>query len=140
MKTIKLLGLFILLFQLSACTDDFDDNLPEKPEPTLLGSWKLVNVSGGFANQNFDFEAGLITWTFNDNQTVTIVNNNTDDSKADYFDSGIYPYEYVLTNDSGQNINEVIIDGQRMGETVLLINQLTMDQSPFDGMKVRLVR
>ena len=140
MKTIKLLSLFVLLFQLSACNDDFDDNLPEKPSPTLLGSWKLVNVSGGFANQNFDFEAGLITWTFNDNQTVTIVNNNTDNDKPDYFDSGIYPYEYVPTNDSGQNMNEVIINGQRMGETMILLNQLTMDQSPFDGLKTTLIR
>jgi len=140
MKTIKLLGLFILLFQLSACTDDFDDKLPAAPTPTLLGSWKLVNVRGGFAPQNFDFEAGLITWTFNENQTVTIVNNNTDNDKVDYFDSGIYPYEYVVTDDPEQTAREVIINGQRMGETILTLNQLTMSQEPYDGMKITLIR
>jgi len=140
MKTITLLSLFILLFQLSACNDDQDNAIPAPTATKLAGTWNLVNVSGGMMPQNHDFEEGLITWTFNGDQTVTVLNNNTDDSKTDYFDSGIYPYDYLVTNDLEQSGQEIIINNQSMGETILLPNQLTMSQAPYDGLTIKLIR
>ena len=52
------------MFLLFSCTSD-DDN--QKTEATLNGSWHLVNISGGLVGVNDDFDTGLITWIFNEN-------------------------------------------------------------------------
>ena len=66
----------------------------------IIGSWSLTNVRGGLIGADDKFEKGLITWTFDGNR-VDINNQNTENSKKDSFDSGIYPYKlFVPENQS----------------------------------------
>ncbi|MFL9844390.1 hypothetical protein [Flavobacterium rhizosphaerae] len=85
MKFFTLITSAILLA--SSCNGD-------DPSPVqYTNNWNLINVSGGFGGFDSDFEPGSITWSFNnDNSTITVVNNNTDQTAEDFFDSGNYSF------------------------------------------------
>ena len=59
-STFYILGLILVVLSCNS-----DDDVQQNTEPTLFGPWSLVNVSGGFAGVNDDFEIGTITWNFN---------------------------------------------------------------------------
>lgn len=109
--------------------------------PSINGTWKLVNVSGGIAGTNDDFADGLITWKFNANHTVTITNNNTDDSKQDILESGTYDYVFN-TNEATPELCaiNISIGGTNMGCYTVTATQFTMSQVESDGYLIKLVR
>lgn len=106
---------------------------------TIEGQWKLINVTGTFAGVDDDFAPGLITWDFNPiMHTVSIVNNNTDDSKWDVFETGVYNYQIIDNPDfpCGEMLK---IDNMEMGCFSVTSNSLTIDQSIADGFTLQFV-
>lgn len=60
--------ILISIFLISSCTSDNNMIITEK--------FNLINVSGGFAGVNENFNEGEIIWTFNtQNETLTIEKN-----------------------------------------------------------------
>ncbi len=69
---------YILILALVTWGCDTNDDGQHSSEKKLEGRWSLVNVSGGFAGVDTDFEIGLITWDFNTTSSeITVTNNNT---------------------------------------------------------------
>lgn len=122
------------------CSDD-DDNNSGTASP-LLQNWTLVNSGGGFAGTNYDFEKGLITWQFRANGSVKIVNNNTDQQKADGLDSGTYSYTITANTSQIQDCAE----SMKINEYVFYCydidasGKLILDDSPVDGIKLTFVK
>jgi|GEM_PF-6567849 len=73
MKRITFLLLLLPAFTLTSCSDG-DENEPMQVFPDVAATYKLINVSGSIAGVSHDFAPGTITWRFNTNQTVTVVN------------------------------------------------------------------
>lgn len=114
------------------------DSKPSQ-EKILQGRWKLVHVSGSFAGASSQFEPGVITWTFNTaTNKVTIVNNNTDENLTDLFDTGVYNYQ-IVQSDNPEICPQVIkIDNIEMGCFSLSEGSLKIDQAFLDGYTVTL--
>lgn len=135
MKTWKLLSLVLMTVLFAGCNDDDDNGTAE-----LSGAWKLTRIQGGFAGVDETFAPGVITWNFNDNQTVTIVNNNTDDAAEDLFESGTYDYAANTTGESGECGTQLSIDGTGLGCMTLGTVTLKLSQQSTDGFDVTLKR
>ena len=117
--------IYLLVFALVvfACNND-DDGTPNNDFP-LEGQWSLVNVSGGLAGVDEDFEMGLITWDFEiQTQQVTVVNSNTA-SVFSGFQTGVYDFQ-VLTNSEMSSL--ILDDSFSMVITTLTSNQLILDK------------
>lgn len=139
MKKIILPMFTLLLFSLSSCNSDDDTN--DTTIPILQHKWTLISSGGGFAGTTYNFEEGVITWKFNADGTVNVVNNNQEENKPDSFDSGTYDYEVVNNNNETEDCNKSMdvdtatfycynIDAQ---------GRLILDDSPVDGIKMTFV-
>ena len=102
------------------CNSDDDSNQAE----TLNGIWNVKNISGGFAGIDDEYDAGIITWTFN-NQVITIVNNESQGNIYSGFESGTYNYSINEVNGN----NYITINNAEYGGYALSINNLTIDQN-----------
>lgn len=138
MKKILSLLAISLLCVIGCCNNDDD----KSTVPVLQHKWTLINVGGGFAGNEYTFEEGLITWKFNADGTVQIVNNNQDENKPDGLDSGTYDYSVVANTSQIESCAESMkvdtytfycysIDAQ---------GRLILDDSPVDGMKHTFIR
>ncbi len=88
----------ILIFALMAWSCNSNDDGQQSSGKKLDGTWSLVNVSGGFAGVNDDFETGLIIWGFDTtNFEITVTNNNTETVIFDGLPSGTYDYQILTT-------------------------------------------
>ena len=103
MKNLKLISLLLIIGLFNRCTidDDYDNN------PTLLGAWNLVEVSGTIAGTTDEFPLGAIVWNF-DTSEVAVLNTNTNDSLQDGLDSGTYDYILANTPTSNSICNQTI--------------------------------
>ncbi|MFK7833260.1 MAG: hypothetical protein AB8B52_08290 [Winogradskyella sp.] len=128
MKT-RLFTLIVVLF-LFSCNND--DDAAQNSEPTLIGPWSLVNVSGGFAGIDDDFEVGLITWDFNENfLEFTVTNNNTTNVIFDGLPSGTYNFQVLST--TGED-SQLVTETFSYEITTLTSSQLVLDEGiAFDG-------
>lgn len=142
MKQLQFLPYFLFALTLFACHQDSDNNFPVPVNPSINGEWTLINVSGGIAGTNDDFPSGTITWTFNTaDAKVTVVNNNTDDSKQDILEDGIYPYTFEV-NTAAPDLcaTTISIGGMNLGCYNVTTHELTMGQVETDGYLLKLVR
>jgi hypothetical protein len=115
---------FVLALLVFSCNDD--DDTQQHTDLMLDGSWSLVNVSGGFAGVDDDFEIGLITWGFDhDNWKVTITNNNTVNVIFDGLASGTYDYQLITA--TGEEI-DLVVDSFSFRMTTLTSEQLILDE------------
>lgn len=94
--------LVLILFTFSC---NSDDDAQQNIDSALQGTWSLVNVSGGLAGVNDDFEIGTITWNFNeDNLELTVTNTNTTTVIYDGFPSGTYDYELLTPTEESASV------------------------------------
>ncbi|WP_282030300.1 hypothetical protein [Winogradskyella eximia] len=130
---------YILVLMLSTLSCNSDDDTEQNSEPTLNGSWSLVNVTGGLAGVDDDFEIGLIIWDFNqDNLELTVTNNNTANVIYDGFPSGTYDYE-IFTETNGEM--SVVINTVSYRVTTLASSQLVIDEGIVaDGFLLTFIR
>ncbi len=132
MKKLLLLSFASLLA--IGCNND-DDNSPSNGDGSLFHAWTLINVDGGFAGTNDNFNEGVIVWTFNQQAgTVTVVNNNTNEAAVDYFESGTYEFEFVPNEISPEQCSESLnIDTTEFGCYDIQGTQMTLNQHMADG-------
>lgn len=120
--------LFIASFSLLFLSCNNDDD-PDNNSATISGTWSLINVSGGLAGVDEDFDKGLIVWTFNENtSTLTIENNSTGTFTG--YPSGNYNYSLETNND----VENITIDNFEMVISSLTENEMIIDEgSILDG-------
>ena len=119
---IKFVIAILFISILTGCSLSSDNNLPQ----VMRSDWHLKNVSGGLAGVNDEFSFNEIVWTFNETlSTLTVTNNNTDNSKEDGLDSGTYTYSLV---DDGNN-TFLVVDDNEIGSLTITINQLIIDEN-----------
>jgi len=122
MKPYLLVALVSIMF-LTNCSIEDNGNDNTSKVTTL---WNLINVSGGIAGVDNNFDMGDIVWTFNEvTSTLTVNNNNSDDGVEDGLNSGSYPY-YVYESDEALFL---IINTAEYGGFTVLENQLIIDQN-----------
>ncbi len=140
MKRNLFLLLLIPAFCLTSCSDD-DENEPMYTFPEVSDPWKLVNVSGSITGASYDFEPGTIMWTFNVDQTVTIVNNNTEENAEDFFDSGTYDFHFEA-NDATPEMCEqsFFVENLELGCMEATDTQLTLSQVWADGYQLTFIK
>jgi len=91
----------LLLFYVCLLTNCSLDNRKtiDNQEVTII-QWHLINVTGGFAGVDHDFEMGDIIWRFdNVNSALSVENNNTDDTLEDSLDTGTYDQYFFEEDD-----------------------------------------
>ena len=124
-----------------SCSDD-DDNVSQKE--TLNGNWNLINISGGFAGINDTLPEGLVTWSFDGQDSTLTIDNNC--AQADLFcghASGAYKYSTIEINNKfflSINNNEV---GQYKifnNNTLIIDQNNTQSSSGTDGFLFRFER
>tara|TARA_R110002049_G_scaffold85844_6_gene218287 strand:+ start:14442 stop:14876 length:435 start_codon:yes stop_codon:yes gene_type:complete len=114
---------FSFLFILTNCSID---NKDENAQQVALSFWYLINTSGGLAGVDDQFELDTVVWFFDEiNGTVTVENNNTEETKQDGLDSGTYPFS-ILT-DGGEDF--IIIDGNELGKILINQTNFVIDQN-----------
>ncbi|TXG34825.1 hypothetical protein [Seonamhaeicola maritimus] len=132
MKT-KILILVTVFLTITSCSLSNDTN--EGPVEVTLIHWNLINVTGGIAGVDNDFEVGDIVWNADEFNSVLAVNNsNTDNTIEDGLASG--SYDFVLFEASGDIFT--VIDGNEFGKiyisetdnTLLIIDQNELSFGP----------
>ena len=100
---------------------------------TIIVHWNLVKTTGGVAGVNDEFPVETIIWDFNQTDSkLTVVNNNTDDTKEDALDTGTYIYSETQANGKTYlNIVGIEFGGFTLSSTQLIIDQ--NDQSQGSG-------
>lgn len=124
---------FLSLITLTNCSISNEDN----PTPQVYKTyWHLVNVSGGFAGVNNDFELNKIVWSFIEIENILTVTNNNGTEDEDGLDTGTYTYS-VFTDDNGNlflSINSNEYGHLDISETQLIIDQnITTTGTGADG-------
>ena len=113
------------------------------PTSTIDGNWNLKNISGGFAGINDNYIPESIIWMFNSqNSTLTVENNNSQNTIYDGFESGVYTYS-ILENagNSYLIVEEMELGGITLTEDNLILNQNeTSTGSGADGFIINLER
>jgi hypothetical protein len=120
----QILITFACLITLTNCS--INNDTIDEPIKTYKTLWNLVNVTGGIAGVNEDFNTGDIIWSFdNETNTLTVTNTNTDNMIEDGFDSGTYSFS--VTNNSENYF--LIIENNEFGAYSITENQLIIDQN-----------
>ncbi len=138
MKTLRITLLLFFATLLTNCSTGNDNNTSALPP--LGGTWKLVNVRGGFVGVNDSFPPGQITWTVNTaNQTVTVVNNNNNPNMQEILDSGVYNYTLQADPNAicAQTFN---VNNMDMGCFTVSANDLVITYEYADGFTLTFVR
>ena len=103
---------------LAGCSSDdkiesFEDNFSEGviSAESIIGTWQLMNYSGGFSGESVDVNPGEITFTFTKNGKVNVINKGGEHFP---FPTGTFNYAFV-TNDcsifTGEKETALFIDG-----------------------------
>ena len=136
----KILVLLVVGFcgVIASCNND--DSIQAS---TINGTWYLKNISGGLAGINDDYNQGIIKWIFDSQAlTLTVENNNSQNTVFDGFESGIYSYSIL---ESGGN-SYLIVEDTEFGGYTFTENNLMLDQNKIstgsgaDGFIIELER
>ena len=130
MKKLQMFSLFALI-ALFGCSDD--DNANVDPNTNIISEWTLLKTTGTIAGITHEFPNGMIVWKFDQNNTVTITNNNTEENLQSGFPSGTYNYtisDNPLTASCQQNIT---INLEEFGCFAVYENEMDINQNIADG-------
>ena len=139
MKAYGLMLFFGLIFVFTGCSTD---NAHEKNDK-LGGTWSLINVSGGFAGIDEDFEKEAIVWKFDTKDgTLIVANNDGSNAINNGLPTGTYTYSVLQEKD----LFYLEVNDKEIGEIVIDKSQLVLDQNSTtmgngaDGFVMVLVR
>ncbi len=133
----------IALLVLSCNNSESSHNNCHPYQPNAIeGKWNLVEAITGFSSFITNYPVGKITWNFNtSNNSVTIINNNTDPNTYDVLETGTYNYSIVNNPSNPEYCNQSItIDTYNLGCLTISNNTLTMSTIEVDGVLVKLIR
>ena len=146
MKKVSTLFVMLLVAMLTSCSeDDSPQQLVNKKAENIQeaadGEWHLVQVSGSIAGVSHLFEPGTITWTFNDDGTVTVENTNTDEGVEDFLESGVYESAYIDNDQMPSECDELlIVNNINFGCEQYLDDNLSLTQQVADGYQLKFVK
>jgi hypothetical protein len=119
---LKIFISFIFFIVLTSCSLSNDTSNPK----FVKTEWHLKTVSGGIDGVNNSFDFNTVIWTFDESLGVFyVVNNNTNTSNEDGFDSGTYTYSL---QDNGNN-SFITINQNEFGSLTILNKQLIINQN-----------
>ena len=102
----------------------------------LTGRWDLVNVNGGLAGTNIDFEPGEVTWNISSESIII-----TDNLAGNTVGLGAGTYEYQVLTDGNDEFYELEVGGQNLGYIRYLTeDSFSVDQRALDGLQYVFVR
>ncbi|MEL1244445.1 hypothetical protein AAEO56_09250 [Flavobacterium sp. DGU11] len=137
MKNLKFLLLLLPPLLSIGCNRNDD---PVTDEPALTETWNLINVSGSITGASYDFDPGTIKWTFH-GQAVVVVNNNTDESAEDMFQSGTYSMHYETNEATPEMCGQILfVDDIELGCATVTENQIVISQVWADGYQLTFVK
>ncbi|MCB4809243.1 hypothetical protein LG651_13380 [Tamlana sp. 62-3] len=111
---------FITLF-----TNCNDESVTYNETINYREEWHLVETNGGVSGITYEFELNTIIWEFDGtNNTLTINNQNEDDTKEDCLDTGTYTY---LEEQIGDNLYLTINDTEYGLVTFTSVGDFTLD-------------
>jgi len=132
MKLVKLSLLFFLgLVLFTGCSND-DDNSSQTKVP-INGIWNLKNVNGGFSPINIDYNQGEVLWTFNQTNSMLIVENNILTTGPEDIYAGIDSGSYSYTIEIDGETQTLLIDGAERGFLIFSDGNLEINDSAADG-------
>jgi len=103
-----------------------NDDLNDSTTPPLNDLWNLTSIQGGFADVNYQFDEGEITWDFNvETNILYVVNNNIEDEGYDSLQTGEYNFS-IIEFDA---ILLVEINNEMFGSYYIEANELIIDQN-----------
>ena len=123
-KTILILT--AVLLTRTSCSVSNNDN--DDPIEVTLYHWNLINVSGGIAGVDNDFEVGDIVWNYDSFENLLYVeNSNSDETIEDGLDSGVYEFSVFELNLNIYTLLEFDEFGEiyesETDDTILIIDQ-----------------
>lgn len=123
MKT-KIL-LLCLMLTLTSCSSDDNPIQINDPE-NLDGSWTIVNIFGGLAGIDDDYEPGQIIWSFDEENETLTVDNSVEDE--DVITSGLPSgtYDYYIETEEGTNY--LFVDDYNFAHFSISADTLLIDQ------------
>lgn len=136
MKIEKITLLACLIFLLSCSKENLELN------GSLLGTWNLVNKSGGFVGANCDYQVGDQIWVFSEAEFFATTTTTSTETACDNFFEGTFTYSILDTLDK----QFLLLNGGELGRIYLSNNELTLDQNEgsrgfgADGFVYRLER
>jgi hypothetical protein len=133
----KYIYVLLVTFFVLACNND--DDRSSNNEPTLNGSWSVINVIGGLAGIDDNYEEDVIIWDFDEQtQELTVTNNNVELVIYDGLASGIYSYEVLIEDEN----TSLIIDDIIYDLSILTETSLVLDEGAFasDGFQLTFSR
>jgi len=121
MKKLGFIFCMMLSMVLTGCTDT---PAPMEDNP-VQGTWNLLNISGGFAGMDQDFEKGSITWEFDaELQSLAVINNAPSDTMYSGLDTASYRYAIFVKNGSSYlRINDVEYGGVAFSNSKMVVDQ-----------------
>nr|WP_321229543.1 hypothetical protein [uncultured Psychroserpens sp.] len=131
--------IYVLLVTFFVLSCNNDDDRSSNNEPTLNGSWSVINVIGGLAGIDDNYEEDVIVWNFDEQtQELTVTNNNVELVIYDGLASGIYSYEVLIEDEN----TSLIIDGIIYDLSILTETSLVLDEGAFtsDGFQLTFSR
>lgn len=129
----KFLACAVILLTLISCSLSNDNN--DGPTEIVITNWNLINVTGGIAGVDHNFEIGEIIWFFDEiNDVLSVTNNNPDDSLEDGLDTGNYHLLFQIIDDKiymfveFNEFGELIISGIDNEDMTIDQNSLSTGQ------------
>ncbi|HLS30136.1 MAG TPA: hypothetical protein VK021_04720 [Flavobacteriaceae bacterium] len=122
-----------LILTLTSCSSD-DNPIQINDPKSLEGSWTMVNIFGGFAGIDDNYEPGEIIWTFDQEDQMLMVDNSvgTDAPITSGLNSGTYDYHI----ETEEEIDYLFIDGYNSGKYSIDSDTLIIDDNPgADGFR-----
>lgn len=121
MKKLGFIFCMTLSMVLAGCADT---PAPMEDDP-MQGTWNLLNISGGFAGMDHDFEKGSILWEFDpEQQSLLVINNAPSDAMYTGLDTASYKYSnFVLNGSSYLRINDVEFGGVTFSNSKMVVDQ-----------------
>ncbi|TRX61860.1 hypothetical protein FNH22_03535 [Fulvivirga sp. M361] len=122
----------IIAFVIGLFTGCGQDDDPTTQAQTINGTWNLSNVSGGLTGINIDYNVGEVSWVFNENTKVLIIENNIESTGPEDIYAGLESgtYDYKIQHEDDHQV--LYIDGAERGILKIEDNILKID----DGVAV----
>ncbi|MEW4924099.1 hypothetical protein [Algibacter sp. 2305UL17-15] len=145
MKLKIFLPAIFLLLCTSCSLNNSDDPASESQREIEIYQWHLTNVSGGIAGVDIDFDMDIIIYVFsvdsNGNGTLSVQNNNDDNTLEDGLDTGVYAISIPAydTNSilfvDGTEYGAIVTPNIESGEDLIIDQNITSTGTLSDGFK-----
>lgn len=119
--------MLFLLALLVGCTEEEEPTIDEQ----ILGTWNLIQVTGGIAGLDCMFEEEAVTWTFASN-SIEIKADNLSISLCPIIDNQDHTYTILFQED----VPFLLRDNEEFGQVTItesVVDEITRENLSVDG-------